>query len=229
MSSPATVLVIEDEMPMRDFIRASLDPDEFSMLEADRGKDGIRLAAMESPQLILLDLGLPDMDGVDIARRIREWSEVPMIVLSARDEVADKVAALDAGADDYLTKPFSLEELMARIRVAFRRTRVTEAPTPTVFEAHGVHINFDNGSVYRNGESVKLTTKEFRILMVLAQEPGRLLTHRQLLTEVWGEEHAMNNHYLRVYMNQLRQKLEANPAHPKLIVSEYGIGYRLRG
>jgi len=221
------VLTIEDESPMRKFIKASLDSSEYELMEARTGRQGISLATSENPQVILLDLGLPDMDGVDVVKGVRQWSKVPIIVLSARDDVKDKVSALDAGADDYLTKPCLIDELLARLRVVFRRTAETPPTEESVFEVGGLQINFANSSVYRDGNRIKLTRTEYRLLALLARNPGGVLTHKQLLTHIWGEKYEVNHHYLRVYMNQLRQKIEEDPSQPKLIQSEYGIGYRL--
>lgn len=228
MTNRKRILVVEDEYAMRQFILANLPVEEFETYEADNAKQAIRIAANENPDVILLDLGLPDRDGIDLARTIREWSQVPIIVLSSREEVEDKVAALDAGADDYLTKPFNVNEFHARMRVALRRSSVAPSQLPASLDAFGVHINFDLAKVYKNGKPVKLTRIEYKLLSLLAREPDRVMTHRQLLLQTWGEEHACDNHYLRVYMGQLRNKLEDDPAQPKLVVSEYGIGYRLQ-
>jgi len=221
------ILTIEDESPMRKFIRATLNAAEYEFIEARTGRQGLRMATSENPQVILLDLGLPDMDGVDVVKGVREWSKVPIIVLSARDDVKDKVSALDAGADDYLTKPCLVDELLARLRVVFRRTAQAPEVEETIFEVGGVQINFGTSSVFRNGTRVKLTRTEYRLLALLARNPGGVLTHKQLLTHVWGEKYEVNHHYLRVYMNQIRQKIEEDSNQPKLILSEYGIGYRL--
>lgn len=212
---------------MRKFIRATLSSAEYDFIEARTGRQGIRMATSENPQVILLDLGLPDMDGVDVVKGVRQWSKVPIIVLSARDDVKDKVSALDAGADDYLTKPCLVDELLARLRVVFRRTAQSPEAEESIFEVGGIQINFGTSTVYRDGVRVKLTRTEYRLLALLARNPGGVLTHKQLLTHVWGEKYEVNHHYLRVYMNQIRQKIEEDSNQPKLILSEYGIGYRL--
>ena len=221
------LLVIDDEAPIRRFLRASLDPAEYELEEADTGSAGIRLVATRSPDVVLLDLGLPDMDGVEVARSLREWTQVPIIVLSARGQESDKVAALDAGADDYLTKPFGIGELLARIRVALRHKSRSATPEPTL-EANGVRIDFAARRVTRDEEEVHLTPNEYKLLLVLARNAGRVVTHRQLLSEVWGEAYVDESHYLRVYMGQLRHKLEPDPANPQLLITEAGVGYRLR-
>lgn len=221
------ILVIDDEAPIRRFLRASLDPKEYELLEAEDGQGGLRLAATRNPEVVLLDLGLPDMDGVEVARSLREWSRTPIIVLSARGQEQDKIAALDAGADDYLTKPFGVGELMARIRVALRHAAKDVPPEPVV-EAHGLRIDLAARQVFRDGAEAHLTPNEYKLLAVLARHAGRVVTHRQLLSEVWGEAYVDESHYLRVYMGQLRNKLEADPANPKVLTTESGVGYRLR-
>jgi two-component system KDP operon response regulator KdpE len=227
LADPRRILVIDDEAAIRRFLRASLDPAEYELLEAETAAQGIRLAATQNPAVILLDLGLPDMDGVEVARSIREWNRVPIIVLSARGQELDKIAALDAGADDYLTKPFGIGELMARVRVALRHVQGPEPDDP-VIEAHGVRIDLASRQVFRKGEEVHLTPNEYKLLVILARHLGRVVTHRQLLTEVWGPTCAEETHYLRVYFGQLRQKLEENPGQPRFIINEPGVGYRLR-
>lgn len=224
--SPRKVLVIEDEVAIRRLLKASLDPAEYTLIEADTGGQGIQLAAAQNPSVVLLDLGLPDTDGVEVAKAIRGWSQMPIIVLSARGQEEDKIAALDAGADDYLTKPFSVGELLARMRVALRRG--SGSPAEPVFESHPLKIDFSSREVFRNGELVHLTPNEYDLLALLARNAGRVLTHRQLLVEVWGPQNAEDTHYLRVYMGQLRHKLEDDPSRPTLIINEPGVGYRLR-
>ena len=227
MDKRTKILVVDDEVAIRRFLRASLDPAVFELEEAGDGQTGIRLTATENPSVLLLDLGLPDMDGIEVVKKLREWSQVPIIVLSARGRERDKVAALDAGADDYLTKPFGIGELMARIRVAVRHTRSdSDAPEP-VFEAKNLRVDIMHRRVYSFGAEVHLTPTEYKLLLHLVRHAGKVLTHRQLLTEVWGAAYAEENHYLRVYMGQLRHKLEANPAQPQLIINEAGVGYRL--
>ena len=227
MAEPRRILVIDDEAPIRRFLRASLDPKQFTLFEAEDGESGIRAVAKKSPEVVLLDLGLPDMDGIEVARKLREWTEVPIIVLSARGQEQDKVDALDAGADDYLTKPFGVSELFARIRVALRHTR-REEPPDTVIEAFGVRVDLAARQVHRDGAEVHLTPNEYRLLAVLVRHAGRVVTHKQILKEVWGDAYVGESHYLRVYTGQLRQKLEADPAQPRLIVNEPGVGYRLK-
>jgi two-component system KDP operon response regulator KdpE len=220
------VLILDDEVGIRRFLRHSLDPERFDVIEAENGAEGLRLVATKSPAVLLLDLGLPDIDGVEVARQIREWSEVPIIVLSAREQEADKIAALDAGADDYLTKPFSVGELEARIRAALRRGSKAE-PQP-IFQVGDMEVDLQGHIVRRAGAEVHLTPNEFKLLACLIKNAGRVVTHKQLLTEVWGPEFADEPHYLRVYMAQLRHKLEDDPAQPKLLATESGVGYRLR-
>jgi len=228
MPSPAPVeLVIEDEPQMRRFLRTSLQSQGYQVIEADTGKEGLRHAAGYNPDLILLDLGLPDGDGLAVARVLRSQRKTPIIVLSARGRDEDKVAALDLGADDYLTKPFGLGELLARMRVAQRHAHPTAAAAPIV-EAGPIRIDLDKRQVLRDGAEIHLTPTEYRLLAALGREPGKVLTHRQLLEEVWGASHAGQTHYLRVYMAQLRHKLEGDPARPVLLITEPAVGYRLR-
>lgn len=227
MAEPHRVLVIDDELAIRRFLRASLEPNEYALTEAETGQQGIRATATTNPEVVLLDLGLPDMDGVDVARSIREWSKVPIIVLSARGREQDKIDALDAGADDYLTKPFGVGELLARIRVALRHAGKPEGPEP-VFECDGFSVDLAARRVLREDLEVHLTPNEYKMLAILVRNAGRVVTHRQLLHEVWGPEYELETHYLRVYMGQLRQKLEANPAQPRFLINEPGVGYRLR-
>jgi two-component system KDP operon response regulator KdpE len=222
------VLLIEDEPQMRRFLRVCLTNRGFRLVESDTGRDGLLQAATRNPDVVLLDLGLPDQDGLEVARGLREWSQTPIIVLSARGQEKDKVAALDAGADDYLTKPFGVEELLARIRVALRhRERVGEHPSP-VFEAGDLRVDLHRRQVFVSGTEVHLTPIEYRLLTTLVQHAGRVLTHRQLLIEVWGAAYATQTQYLRVFMGQLRHKLEADPARPRFLLTEPGVGYRLK-
>lgn len=220
------LLVIDDELAIRKFLRASIDPGEYELAEAENGQTGIRMVATESPDLILLDLGLPDLDGVDVTRRIREWSQVPIIILSARGDEMNKVEALDAGANDYLTKPFGLAELFARIRAALRLSRT--APDEVVVTVGALTIDLSAHLVRKSGVEIHLTKTEFRLLAHLARNLGKVMTHRQLLTEVWGPEYADELHYLRVYTQQIRVKIEDDPAQPRLLMTETGIGYRLK-
>jgi two-component system KDP operon response regulator KdpE len=223
-----TVVLIEDEAPMRHFLRAAVGNAEITLVEAATAREGLAQVAGRRPDLVLLDLGLPDLDGLEVVRRIREWSRVPIIVLSARGREGDKVAALDAGADDYLTKPFGVDELLARIRVARRHALHAAAPEP-VITVGPLQIDFAKRMVRRDGVEVRLTPTEYRLLSVLAQHAGKVLTHRQLLREVWGLHTDDQVHYLRVYTAQLRRKLEVDPSRPKLLINEPGVGYRLRG
>jgi two-component system KDP operon response regulator KdpE len=221
------ILVVEDEPQVVRFLRASLASHGFRILEAETGQRGLVEASARVPDLVLLDLGLPDMDGVEVARRLREWSSVPIIVLSARGQERDKIEALDAGADDYLTKPFGIGELLARIRVALRHAARAGDGEPVV-AVGDLRVDLAAHTVHRGGVEVRLTPIEFRLLAVLARNAGRVVTQRQLLKEVWGPSAIGEAHYLRVYMAQLRHKLEAEPARPRLFVTEPGVGYRLR-
>jgi len=228
VTAAALVLVVEDELAIRKFLRAALEGQGYSYFEAETGAEGIAQASTRVPDLVLLDLGLPDLDGLEVVRRIRSWSSLPIIVLTARGRERDKVQALDAGADDYVTKPFSMPELLARMRVALRhRAEVDSGKEPSVFEAGDVRIDFARRRVMRNGTEVALTPIEFRLLGTLARHAGRVLTHEFLLREVWGPSHTEERHYLRVYMAQLRHKLEADPGRPRILLTETGVGYRL--
>jgi two-component system, OmpR family, KDP operon response regulator KdpE len=223
------VLLVEDEPQMRRFLRAALTSHDYRLVEAETAKEGIAQASARNPDVILLDLGLPDRDGLEVARDLREWSTTPIIVLSARGREQDKVAALDLGADDYLTKPFGVDELLARIRVALRHaSRPAGAPTDPVFELGDVRVDLARREVTRAGTPVHLTPTEYKLLALLIRHAGKVLTHRQLLKEVWGVNYADQSHYVRVYMAQLRQKLEGDAARPRLILTEPGVGYRLR-
>jgi len=213
---------------MRRFLRAALGNQEYDLVEAPTAREGLAQAAGRNPELILLDLGLPDADGLDVTRQIREWSKAPIIVLSARGQERDKVAALDAGADDYVTKPFGVGELLARMRVALRHAQVTEAGGEPVFEGGGIKVDLSRRQVFRGTEEVHLTPLEYKLLATLVKHAGKVLTHRQLLKEVWGINAINQTHYLRVYMTQLRHKLEADPNQPRLLQTEPGVGYRLR-
>lgn len=227
MTDRITILVIDDEAPIRRFLHSSLPDSEYRLLEAENGEQGIRLTATENPDIVLLDLGLPDVDGIEVARRLREWTEVPIIVLSARGREQDKVQALDAGADDYLTKPFGVKELLARIRVALRHSGRGKEPLHIVLEADGLKIDLAARQVFLDGLEVRLTPNEYKLLAALAKHPGMVLTHKQLLTEVWGPAYAEEAHYLRVYMGQLRHKIERDAAKPRFLRTEPGVGYRL--
>ena len=225
--------MIEDEPQIRRFVRAALEGEGWQVHEADTLKRGLSQAGTRKPDLLVLDLGLPDGDGVDLIRDVRGWSAVPIIVLSARSDEADKIAALDAGADDYLTKPFGLGELLARVRANARRPRATATDGTAVGGADALFcfgdVELDRVArlVRRNGAEVHLTPIEYRLLQVLVAHAGRVLTHRHLLREVWGPSHAEQSHYLRIYMGHLRQKLEADPAQPRHLLTETAVGYRL--
>ena len=219
-------LLIEDEIQMRRFLRAALQSHEYQLVEATTAREGLAQAAGRNPDVILLDLGLPDGDGIDLTRRIREWSQVPIIVLSARGREEDKVAALDAGADDYLTKPFGVGELLARLRVALRHA--TAADSEPMFRLDGLRVDFEHRRIFVDDMEVHLTPTEYKLLGVLIRHAGKVLTHRQLLKEVWGPNAVEHTHYVRVYMTQLRRKLESDATRPKYLLTEPGVGYRLR-
>jgi len=231
MSHPAPIaVVIEDEPQIRRFVRAALEAEGWQVFEADTAQRGLTEAGTRKPDLLVLDLGLPDGDGLEVIRDVRGWSAVPIVVLSARTDEADKIAALDAGADDYLTKPFGVGELLARVRANLRRPRGAGAdgtPEEPLFSFGEVEVDRQARLVRRAGVEVHLTPIEYRLLTVLVSHAGRVLTHRQLLREVWGPSHAGQNHYLRIYMGHLRQKLEADPAQPKHLLTETAVGYRL--
>jgi len=223
------VLVVEDEPQVMRFLRATLPAHGYRVLEAGTAAQALVHAQTQLPDLVLLDLGLPDLDGLEVTRRIRGWSAVPIVVVSARGQERDKVQALDAGADDYLTKPFGTEELLARMRVALRHAaRVAGGAGETVFETGELRVDLAARLVYRRGVEVRLTRTEYRLLAALVKHAGKVLTHRQLLVEVWGPGSANETHYLRVYMAQLRHKLEDDPARPRHLLTETGVGYRLR-
>jgi two-component system KDP operon response regulator KdpE len=223
------VLVVEDEPQMRKFVRIALESHDYRVVEAATGDEGIRRAAEHTPDAVLLDLGLPDMDGTKVTERIREWSTTPILVISARGQEESKVRALDGGADDYLTKPFGAAELLARLRVALRHAaRSHEAPTAVVRIGDEIEIDLVKRIVRCRGDEVHLTPIEYKLLTALSKHAGMVMTHRQLLDQVWGPGHAHQMQYLRVYMTQLRHKLELDPARPKYLLTEPGIGYRLR-
>ena len=219
MSQPHPVIVIiEDDPQIRRFLRTGLEAHGFEIHEAETGKAGLTMAGTRKPDLIILDLGLPDMDGLEVIRKLREWSARPVIILSARNMENDKVAALDGGADDYLTKPFGLDELLARIRVALRHASLPgQDNAGCIFKSGNLKVDLGQRHVYRDGEEVHLTPIEYRLLTALVKNAGKVLTHRQLLVEVWGPGYVEHNHYLRIYMGGLRHKLEDEPARPKLL------------
>jgi two-component system KDP operon response regulator KdpE len=224
------VLVIEDETPIRRFLKAALEGQGFKLLEAASGAQGLSMAASHNPDIILLDLGLPDMDGLEVIKGVREWTGTPIIIISARGRDADKVEGLDAGADDYLTKPFSVEELAARLRVAIRHLNQSPAgKDEPVFQTGDLRVDLARRMVWVGGQEIHLTPIEFKLLAVLVRYSGKVLTHRQLLKEVWGHAGDEQAHYLRNYIRTLRHKLEADPARPVYLRTEPGVGYRLKG
>ena len=223
------LLVVEDDAQMRKFLRASLTSHGYRLVEAVNGEEGLTRAASYNPDLVLLDLGLPDIDGLVVTKRLREWASAPIIVISARGQEEDKINALDAGADDYLTKPFGTGELLARIRVALRHAaRTRQERSEPILTVGELSIDLDKRAVHLAGREVHLTPIEYKLLATLLKNAGKVLTHRQLLKEVWGPGYANNTQYLRVYMVQLRHKLEADATRPRYLVTEPGIGYRLK-
>jgi two-component system KDP operon response regulator KdpE len=226
MSNEPHILVIDDEPQIQRAIRTILAEKQFRVTTASRGEEGLMLAATSAPDLIILDLGLPDMDGVEACQRLREWTQIPIIILSVRDSERDKVAALDMGADDYLTKPFGIEELLARVRVALRHAASRKGEQSKVVKAGPLTIDLAWHIVKRGEEEIKLTGIEYKLLSYLASNHGRVLTHQSILIHVWGPADAEHTEYLRVYMRQLRKKLEEDPERPQHILTEPGIGYR---
>jgi two-component system, OmpR family, KDP operon response regulator KdpE len=229
MSQEVTVLLIEDEPEIRRFLRTTLPAHGFRLYEAATGKDGLTEAQARNPDLILLDLGLPDLEGSEVIRQVREWTATPIIVLSARDQEQVKVGALDLGADDYVTKPFGVDELLARMRAALRHASRSAADVgEPVFTLGDLKVDLGRRQVFVSAKEIHLTPIEYKLLTTLIRYAGKVMTHRQLLKEVWGPLHVEEGHYLRVYMRQLRNKLEKTPAHPRYLVTELGVGYRLR-
>ncbi len=230
MTAGFLVLVIEDELQIRRFLSTALTSSGYRMNEAATGEEGLAAVVRQSPDLVVLDLGLPDIDGVQVVARIREWSRVPIIVLSARAQESDKVAALDAGADDYLTKPFGVNELLARLRVAIRHASAGPGlAVAAEFTVGDLRIDLAHRRVYSGDREVHLTPKEFKLVATFVAHAGKVLTHRQLLKAVWGPAHLGESHYLRIYMAQLRHKLERDPTRPQYFLTEAGVGYRLTG
>ena len=221
------LVLIEDEKQIRRFLSAALTSEGIIVHEAETGKQGLIACATRKPDIIIVDLGLPDISGIELIKEVRTWSEAPVIVLSARTQEHEKVSALDAGADDYLSKPFGTAELIARIRAHLRRRQPTTASSDHVFQFSDVKVDFSLRTVTKNNEEVHLSPIEYRLLSVLARNAGKVLTHRQLLNEVWGPNHSESSHYLRIYMANLRQKLENVPAQPRHFLTETGVGYRL--
>ncbi len=223
------ILLIEDEPQMRRFLRITLQGHGYRLVEAATGQEGLLQAATRNPDVVLLDLGLPDVDGLEVTARLREWTQTPIVVISAREQEQDKVKALDAGADDYLTKPFSAGELMARIRVALRHVaRQTAGKQEPVFVIQNLRVDLAQRQVFIDNAEIHLTPIEYKLLTVLVRHAGKVITHRQLLQEVWGAAHVNEVQYLRVYMTQLRHKLENDPTRPRFLMNEPGIGYRLK-
>jgi two-component system KDP operon response regulator KdpE len=226
--SPATILLIEDDPQIRRFLQATLASQGYRLVEAPTGTAGLADAANRPPELVILDLGLPDMDGLEVIRRLREWTRIPIVILSARGQERDKIEALDAGADDYVSKPFGVGELLARVRVALRRVAQGGGEgDESCFAVGELRVDLAHRSVTVAGQAVHLTPIEYRLLAVLVRHPGKIVTHRQLLSEVWGPQHTEQAHYLRVYAGQLRRKLEKDSARPRYLLTEPGVGYRL--
>jgi two-component system KDP operon response regulator KdpE len=224
-TSPINALVIDDEPQIRRLLRITLEGNGYRVVEAATGKEGLLQAAQSRPEVILLDLGLPDMDGADVLKRLREWTRLPVVVLTVRDHEADKITALDAGADDYVTKPFSTGELLARLRAALRHSQPQGADA--LFSSGDIEVDLSARVVRKRKQEVKLTPTEYALLRLFITHAGKVLTHRQLLGEVWGANAVEQTHYLRVHIAHLREKLESDPSLPSLIVTESGIGYRL--
>lgn len=227
MENGARILIVDDEPQIRKLLHVSLKAHGFIIDEAASGQDGINRAAIFKPDLMIVDLGLPDINGKEVIREIREWSNAPIIILTAHDQEQEKIAALDVGADDYITKPFSMGELLARIRVCLRRMATGESEP--LLTCGGLTVDLVQRRVSVDGREVKLTPTEYEIIKLLAQNAGRVLTHKQLLKAVWGNSYDNDTHYIRVYVGQLRRKIEMDPAQPKYIITESGIGYRLMG
>jgi len=221
---PADILVIDDEVQIRRLLRLTLESTGYTVREAENGALGLNEAAVRRPDVVILDLSLPDLSGLDVLRRLREWSRLPVLILSVRGSESDKIAALDAGADDYLTKPFGGGELLARIRVLLRRAQ--PAAEPSIAQFGDVEVDFTKRSVTRGHETIHVTAKEYALLRLLLQHRGKVLTHRQLLRDVWGPAHETDTHYLRVHMANLRKKVEAKPEQPQFLKTESGVGYR---
>lgn len=224
---PPMILAVEDNLKIRRFLKTAMLAQHCEFLEAGTGKEALEIAKECKPEIILLDLGLPDMDGLSIIKQIRAWTSTPIIVLSARDQEGDKIMALDLGADDYLTKPFSIGELNARVRVALRHVKFINDNETSIFETAGLKVDLANHQVWVNKKVIALSPTQFAILSVLVKRVNKIVTHKQLLKEVWGEQHKDDVDYLRIYIHQLRQKLEEDPQQPKYFMTEPGIGYRL--
>ena len=229
MPQEATIVLIEDESEIVRFLMTTLPPHGFRIHEATTGQEGLIEIKTRNPDLILLDLGLPDTEGTEVIRQVREWTSTPIIVISAREQEQQKVAALDLGADDYVTKPFGIHELLARIRTALRHAARPDGPeAESSFSFGNVRVELGKRLVFVDDKEIHLTAIEYKLLATLVRHAGKVVTHRQLLKEVWGPLHVEEGHYLRVYMRQLRNKLEKSPANPKYLITELGVGYRLR-
>jgi two-component system KDP operon response regulator KdpE len=227
-TNPALILLVEDELPIRRFLRTSLSGEDYRLVEAETGQQALRLAAQQPPDLVILDLGLPDIDGQEVLRKLREWLQAPIIILSARDQENQKVTALDNGADDYLTKPFSTAELLARMRVALRHTARSGSEGDSAGFAVGeLRVDLAARRVFVKEKEIHLTPLEYKLLTTLIRHAGKVLTQRHLLKEVWGPHHLQETHYLRVFMASLRRKIEDDPAEPRYLLTEQGVGYRL--
>ncbi len=226
MTGQTRVLVVDDEPAIHRFLTPALEANGYEVLRADNGALALRKIASDAPDVVILDLGLPDMDGMEAIGRVREWSDVPIIVLTARDREAEKIAALDCGADDFVNKPFGVGELMARLRTALRHRMRRNGEIP-VLRVGGLEVDIPRHLVTWQGTELALSPKEFELLALMARHAGKVMTHRQLLTAIWGAAHVHDTQYLRVYVGQLRQKIEPNPSDPRFILTEPGIGYRL--
>lgn len=227
MNNAARILIIEDELQIRKLLKVSLNAHGYDLEEAANGKDGVTRAATFKPDLLIIDLGLPDIDGKEVVKQIREWSETPIIILTARDQEQEKIEALDSGADDYMTKPFGVGELLARMRVCLRRAATIEQQP--VLVCGGLVVDLQQRRVTVEGDEVKLTPTEYEIIKMMMQHAGKVITHKQLLKAVWGNAYQQDTHYIRVYIGQLRRKIEQNPTQPRYIITESGVGYRLMG
>jgi two-component system KDP operon response regulator KdpE len=227
MNNAARILIIEDELQIRKLLKVSLNAHGYDLEEAANGKDGVNRAATFKPDLLIIDLGLPDIDGKEVVKQIREWSETPIIILTARDQEQEKIEALDSGADDYMTKPFGVGELLARMRVCLRRAATIEQQP--VLVCGGLVVDLQQRRVTVEGDEVKLTPTEYEIIKMMMQHAGKVITHKQLLKAVWGNAYQQDTHYIRVYIGQLRRKIEQNPTQPRYIITESGVGYRLMG
>jgi len=224
-----TILIIEDEEPIRRFLRLSLEGHDFRTVESSTAAEGLSLAASHNPEIILLDLGLPDLDGLEVIKQLRSWTTVPIIILSARGKEQDKIQALELGADDYLTKPFSVGELTARIKVALRHlSRTGNNSIEPAFQTGNLKVDLEKRQVFVGGKEIHLTPTEHKLLSILVRQAGKLVTRKELLGDVWGPAGGDSSHYLRIYVHQLRHKLEENPAQPRYLITEPGVGYRLR-